>query len=104
MKKNIVSPLLLILIILALFLQACASQGQLPQAANSPTPSSDQIDMTVEVLNELLKDKAFTAVLKSKVQLTDQQVASLLKISSDEMARLGSVNADTRTNQPSRRA
>ena len=99
MKKNIISPLLLILITLALFLQACASQGQLPQAANSPTPSSDRIDMTVEVLNELLKDKAFTAVLKSKVQLTDQQVASLLKISSDEMARLGSVNADTRTNE-----
>jgi lipoprotein-anchoring transpeptidase ErfK/SrfK len=99
MKKNIISPWLLILISFALFLQACTAQSQLPQAANSPTPSSDRIDIPVEALDELFKDKAFTAVLKSKVQLTDQQMTSLRKISSDEMTRLGSVNADDRTTE-----
>ena len=44
MKKNIISPWLLVLISFALFLQACTAQSQLPQAANSPTPSSDGID------------------------------------------------------------
>ncbi len=96
MKKIIITPLLLTLITLGLWLHGCTSQSQPPQATNSPTPASDRLDITVEAFDELLKDKAFTAVLKSKVQLTDQQLASLTKISSDEMARLGSVSADNR--------
>src|SRR5258705_5964752 len=99
MKKTIITPLLLTLITLAPWLQACTSQSQPAQAVNSPTPSSDRLDITAVVLDELLKDKSFTVVLKSKVQLTDQQLASLKQISNDEMARLGSVNAENRKSE-----
>lgn len=97
MKKHIITPLLLTLITFTPLLQACSSTVQPPQASTSPTPSNDRVDMPVEVLDALLNDKAFTAVLKSKVQITDQQLAALQKISGDETARLRSANAGDRT-------
>lgn len=95
MKKIIITTVLLILMALGLWLQACTSQSQPPpQVINSPTPASDSLGITAKALDQLLEDKAFTAVLKSKVQLTEQQLASLKQISTDEMARLTSVKAE----------
>ena len=99
MKKHIISPLLLALITFTPLLQACSSTAQLPQATNSPTPSStgDDSSLTLTVLDQLFTDKAFTAALKSKVQLTDDQIAALKKTSSGELANLRSANAESQT-------
>jgi len=97
MKKHIISPLLLILITLTPLLQACSSNAQPPQAGNSPTPLSsagEDPSLTLAVLDQLFTDKVFTAALKSKVQLTDDQIAALKKTSSGELAKLGSANAE----------
>jgi hypothetical protein len=68
MKKIIITPLLLTLITFGLWLQACTSTAQLPQATNSPTPSAAGEDpsLTLTVLDQLFADKLFTAALKSK--------------------------------------
>jgi lipoprotein-anchoring transpeptidase ErfK/SrfK len=96
MKKIIITPLLLTLITFGLWLQACTSTAQPPQATNSPTPSSSAEDpsLTLTVLDQLFTDKLFTAALKSKVQLTDDQIAALKKSSSGELAHLRSANAE----------
>src|SRR6185369_5963580 len=98
MKKHIISPLLLILITLTPLLQACSSNAQPPQAGNSPTPLSsagEDPSLTLAVLDQLFTDKVFTAALKSKVQLTDDQIATLKKTSSGELANLRSAENQT---------
>jgi lipoprotein-anchoring transpeptidase ErfK/SrfK len=100
MKKHIITPLLLALITFAPLLQACTSAGQPPQAANSPTPlsaASEDPSLTLPVLDQLFAEKIFTAALKSKVQLTEDQIAALKKTSSDELAKLRSANAENQT-------
>ena len=100
MKKHIISPLLLTLITLTPLLQACSSSAQPPQTANSPTPlssASEDPSLTLTVLDQLFTDKAFTAALKSKVELTDDQIAALKKTSSAELANLRSANAGNQT-------
>src|SRR5580765_836338 len=100
MKKHIISPLLLILITLTPLLQACSSSAQPPQPGNSPTPLSsagEDPSLTLAVLDQLFTDKVFTAALKSKVELSDDQLAALKKNSSGELANLRSANAENRT-------
>jgi len=100
MKKIIITPLLLTLITSGLWLQACISTAQPPQATNSPTPLSsagEDPSLTLTVLDQLFTDKAFTAALKSKVQLTDEQILALKKNSGGELANLRAANAE---NQP----
>jgi L,D-transpeptidase ErfK/SrfK len=100
MKKIIITPLLLTLVSFGLWLQACTSDIQSPQAANSPTPSStasEDPSLTLPVLDELFADKIFTAALKSRVQLTDDQIATLKKTSSNELAKLRAANAANQT-------
>jgi lipoprotein-anchoring transpeptidase ErfK/SrfK len=100
MKKTII-PLLVIVIGFGALFQACSSAGPPPpSAANSPTPlssPSEDASLTPSVLDQLFSDKIFTAALKSKVQLTDDQIASLKKVSSDELAKLRSANAENQT-------
>ena len=100
MKKTIIPTLVLALITLAALLQACTSDVQPPQAATSPTPLpsvSEDPSVTLPVLDELFSDKIFTAALKSKLQLTNEQIAALQKVSSDELAKLHSSNAENQT-------
>jgi hypothetical protein len=62
-----------------------------------PTPLSsagEDPSLTLAVLDQLFTDKVFTAALKSKVQLTDDQIAALKKTSSGELANLRSANAE----------
>jgi len=100
MKKTIITALGVALITFGALLQACTPDVQSPQAANSPTPlasASEDPSLTLPVLNELFSDKAFTAALKSKVQLTDDQIAALKKVSSDELAKVRSSSAENQT-------
>src|SRR5436190_3249394 len=97
MKKNIITPLLITLAVLVSLLQACSSDVQSPQAANNPTSSSspgEDPSLTLPVLDQLFSDKVFTAALKSKVHITDDQIAALKKTSTDELAKLHSAKAE----------
>src|SRR5882672_4285157 len=64
-----------------------------PSPLTSPSPGGSvskatAIPVTLPVLDALFSDEAFKSNLKSKVQLTDDQLAQLQKISSEEVARL----------------
>ena len=96
MKKTIITAATIM--ILGILLYGCSAEVQ-PQQANSnstSTPSvNDSLPLTLPVLDGLFRDKAFTAVLKSKVQLSDDQIMALKKVTSDELASLRTSNADS---------
>lgn len=77
-------------ILLGAMLTGCTTELHSPQASDNPTPSPSGSDVTIALpaLDALLSDKMFTAALKSKLQLTDDQIAAIKKISSDESAKL----------------
>src|ERR1043166_8907863 len=58
--------------------------------AASATNSSKTVPVTLPVLDALFSDDAFRTTLKSKVELTDEQLTQLRKIASDEVAKLRS--------------
>ena len=74
-----------------------ASNNNSVQSTTSPTPSapaapvekvSVTIPVTLPVLDALLADDAFKSNLKTKVELTDDQIAQLKKVAADEVAKL----------------
>jgi lipoprotein-anchoring transpeptidase ErfK/SrfK len=66
-----------------------------PAASASPSPvARDTAPVTLPVLDALFSDEAFKQELKTKLELTDVQVAQLQKISGDEVARLRELNAE----------
>jgi lipoprotein-anchoring transpeptidase ErfK/SrfK len=71
--------------------------------APSPSPTepgktaSTTTAVTLPVLHALFSDEAFKAELKSKLQLTDVQVASLQTSANNEFARLRETNAEEQT-------
>src|SRR5438552_4820266 len=105
---------LTIIIALSLTLAACSQEVQTPRTAvTSPSPASpsppsppaaspappteEAVPITLPVLDALLADETFRADLKSKLQLTDEQISALRKLSGDEVAKLRRSNAE---NQP----
>src|SRR5437016_5251790 len=75
---------------------ASTSPPSLPAASPAP-PTEETVPITLPVLDALLADEKFTADLKSKLQLTDEQINALRKISGEEVANLRRSNAE---NQP----
>jgi lipoprotein-anchoring transpeptidase ErfK/SrfK len=63
-------------------------------AVTSSTPVAE-VPITLPVLDALLADERFKAELKSKLQLTDEQIQALRKLSGDEVAKLRQSNAET---------
>src|SRR6476620_9670744 len=59
-------------------------------AIPSPSPNTETktVAVTLPVLDALFSDEAFKGELKSKLQLTEEQINSLSAIASDEVARL----------------
>jgi len=55
---------------------------------------AEAVPITLPVLDALFADEAFKADLKSKLQLTDEQINQLRKISSDEVAKMRRANAE----------
>lgn len=72
-----------------------------PSPSASPSPGTvskaTAIPVTLPVLDALFSEEAFKTKLKSKVELTDDQLAQLQKIASEEVARLRQSNSE---NQP----
>ena len=78
-----------------------------PSASPSATAVSQTDPVTLPVLDALFSDEAFKSALKSKVQLTDDQVAQLQKLAADEVDKLRASNLEEKTTedqslQPSR--
>lgn len=67
-----------------------------PSASASPSasPSLTGSVITLPVLDALFSDEAFKSRLKSTVQLSDEQVAQLQKLSADEVGRLREANIE----------
>jgi len=70
-------------------------------ASPSPSPSTSAKEsvpqLTLPVLDALLATESFAGELKSKLQLTDDQINSLKKLASTEVARLRQTNAEDST-------
>src|SRR5215510_11636093 len=96
MKPTIITATALI--IFGVLFYGCTGGTNSPQAADSPapSPSADTVNVTLEILDSLLTDKAATAEVKSKVKITEEQVVALRKISSDEVAKMNTSNAADR--------
>jgi lipoprotein-anchoring transpeptidase ErfK/SrfK len=99
MKPNSKAALLVLTIAL---LSACQRQTQAPLAGATPTPTpavaiNETVPITLPVLDALLAEETFKAELKSKLQLTDEQIDSLKRISSEEVNRLRRTNAENQS-------
>ena len=97
---------MLALITVTLLFSGCTpradSENHPTQAVASPTAPSatsanEAVPITLPVLDALFAGAGFKAELKSKLQLTDEQIASLGKISSEAVKKLRTSNAE---NQP----
>ncbi|MDQ2920380.1 MAG: hypothetical protein M3R52_02005, partial [Acidobacteriota bacterium] len=72
-----------------------SSGSPLPSVSPSGVVSkATAIPVTLPVLDALFSDDAFKSTLKSKVELTDDQIAQLQKLAADEVARLRQLNAE----------
>ena len=99
---------IVLLALLALALGACVTNNSnSPTTAVSPTPSpstsptssasentKSRSAVTLAVLDALLANDNFVSGLKSKLQVTDEQIQSLNKAASDEVDRLRAGNAE----------
>jgi L,D-transpeptidase ErfK/SrfK len=69
-----------------------------PSATTSPVAGevskATAIPVTLPVLDALFSDNEFKSTLKSKVELTDDQISQLQKLASDEVARLRQLNTE----------
>ena len=102
-----------VIVLWAIAAAGCATQpaGNSPTNPANPSPSpstspsgevskATAIPVTLPVLDALLSDEAFKSRLKSKIELTDEQLAQLQKSSADEVARLRQSNVEERTGTP----
>jgi lipoprotein-anchoring transpeptidase ErfK/SrfK len=123
MKMILKSPLALIAALLLLAASGCTTAGPSntaaptttantsPAPAASPAPSASPsanaaaagLPVTLPVLDAMFADEAFAGELKSKLQLTDEQVESLRKVAGEERAGLDEGGTGT-TSEATRRA
>jgi hypothetical protein len=75
-----------------------------PSVSPSPTAVSKAIPVTLPVLDALFSDEAFKSELKSKVELKDDQLATIQKLASDEVSRLRQLNAEDQSSDQSSQA
>jgi lipoprotein-anchoring transpeptidase ErfK/SrfK len=73
-----------------------ATASPSPAASTSPGEVSQAtaVPVTLPVLDALFSDDAFKSALKSKVELTDDQLTQLQKLAADEVARLRQSNSE----------
>lgn len=89
----------LIVTICGLLLAGCRRGEQNPQpvAASTPPSATEAVPITLPVLDALFADEAFKAELKSKLQLTDDQINALRKISRAAVTKLHESNAENQS-------
>lgn len=102
--------IVLLFLILTISFTACTtvpsnSNANLPNTANtnaspssSPSTSAPEISqLTLPWVDALLANESFARDVKSKLQLTDDQINSLKKVASTEVSRLREANAEDAT-------
>jgi len=100
--------IVLLILVLAGSFAACTttpsnSNSTVATTTASPSPSpftsakESVPQLTLPVLDALLASESFAGELKSKLQLTDDQINSLKKLASTEVARLRQTNAEDST-------
>ena len=114
MKTNRIAALSFLIALTVFALAGCTAQPVANTNANataSPVPSvspspvaQNTAPVTLPVLDALFSDEAFKQELKTKLALTDVQVAQLQKISGDEVARLRELNAEDQVGEQSEQA
>ncbi|MDX6531222.1 MAG: L,D-transpeptidase ErfK/SrfK [Blastocatellia bacterium] len=76
-----------------------------PTATISPTPVSEKASptqaLTLPVLDAFLANKSFSGLLKSRLQLTDEQIAKLKDAARSGTAKLSETNAGASTGETS---
>ena len=89
----------LIITICGLLVAGCRRGEQNPQpvAASTPPSAAEAVPITLPVLDALLADETFKADLKSKLQLTDEQVTTLRQVSGEAVKKLRKSNAENQT-------
>jgi lipoprotein-anchoring transpeptidase ErfK/SrfK len=65
-----------------------------PTTSPAETASSKTVPVTLPVLDALFTDDNFRSTLKSKIELSDEQVTQLQKIASEEVAKLRQQNTE----------
>jgi len=75
-----------------------------PSASTSPVAVISAPALPLPVLDALFSDEAFKTKLKSKLELTDDQLSALQKIAGDEVARLRQSNQEEQTADQSSQA
>ncbi|HEY6046304.1 MAG TPA: L,D-transpeptidase family protein [Pyrinomonadaceae bacterium] len=90
MRSKILIPL--IVLAMAMLFAACAgnspsANGAAPKSTTTAVAENQSPPVSLPVLTVLLADNKFKKELKAQLQLTDEQLASLRKISSDELSR-----------------
>lgn len=106
-NKLILRTALILTVLSILFVAGCVTgpgNSNSPAGSPSPSPSTSPstspgaigaaIPVTLPVLDALFSDEAFKTQLKSRVQLTDEQVAQLQKIAGEEVAKLRQSNVE----------
>lgn len=74
-----------------------SSASPSPTASASPSPantSTASADITLPLLDALLTDEKFVARAKQNLKLSDEQIESLKRVSSEQVARLREANAE----------
>ncbi|MDT7688903.1 MAG: L,D-transpeptidase ErfK/SrfK [Acidobacteriota bacterium] len=86
---------------------ASASPAATASPIASPTPSATataaNLPVTLPVLDAMFADESFAGDLKSKLQLTDEQVTRLREISREETAKLSEQGAESGTTKDAMR-
>ncbi|HEX8502224.1 MAG TPA: L,D-transpeptidase [Pyrinomonadaceae bacterium] len=79
------------------------SASPAPNASPAANAAAANLPVTLPVLDAMFADEGFAGELKSKLQLTDEQVENLRKVASEERANLDEEGAGT-TTEATRRA
>lgn len=77
--------------------QAPRVETPTPVVSRAPSAASEPVPITLPVLDALFADEAFKADVKSKLQLTDDQINALRKISSEAVTKLRKSNAENQS-------
>ena len=75
-----------------------------PSASTSPVAVTKAAPLPLPVLDALFSDDSFKSKLKSKLELTDDQLGALQKIAGDEVVRLRQSNIEEQSAEQSSQA
>src|ERR671916_3446380 len=105
LKTILKSPLVLVAALALLLASGCTTTAPTNTAAPTATPAANgastaraaSVPVTLPVLDAMFADEGFAGELKSKLQLTDEQVESLRRVAGEERASLDESGAESGT-------